>query len=1036
MLLVGGAIGEISSSFSASDGEATVGFSTVFGADIEDRISDGAIAAFSGGLGLSRTLQAAGDLHERHSVNDAANGLYAMIEVDVSNAEDSIYRYVMYPGEGEVGPSAYVQARQSLTSINADDIDATIQATNYRGCRATGNLRNGGTVQGYIGTARATVDCATVSQSVDHIDTIPFITTELFTCSETVTSEVPDLYTASQRLTLEGGSADNYKASSTARPDRAATSLTSVEISVPEGEARLQMGSFANSLGYSTGFLTDLASGQAALSASVGVDATRAWADIPSIDGSGSINSWIRAGDVTWNFETIDTGTYARSYTNLASGDLLLSGYALDRGTDRTVQVHTEGEGTIAQDLAAQDEDLAVFSTSHVLVDGGALTYDGLAKGYSTGVSTETDLQAQAPEGSVEYILTAGDITQQASALYEGEEDDEPVLKDEYLTYEQVLMLGNPGYFALFCNAPVDVKKKVNFLRSILKIHEDVKARAEKIDNFLNAHSTYGDESSKIQQIMKLDNAGDFFQDARFHIAFDKNWNGKLVEITYNTAPEPEVQSSLASIPPLPQNGEQARFYQMLEAVTPGCSSDILYASDELEVYDGAVQGSYRALTGGGGTSDAYAAIAIDDLSVETTDSGTGSEIRHYSGATNGLMSTSSTTHLQTTGSDTETGASLTGSGTILAADDLVQQRVDIDGGLASPGNAYFYINSLYGENDELSNSLRMEYDYGYPGQNPLFGFNGLALARSIPDPQATINYGATADGGDFSLYQSATTKVESSPLLELVDGPSAHSTLEVLGEGAGLEIEGAIVSSGSPAGKNARITNRNVQATGQEVTYNADACKYLDYENNAGLYVRSTGDAGNPANLWIGNIVIFADQSGAQVNVNDLQAQSLKQDPYSISLNLWGGVRSSVYSGVTANIGPGNIAFSGHVQDMGSDAGRSVRETTSSLSAAGGTVEIWHQAFGGDGCNSGSTAWTFVSDGEVKNLYAYATATPLTTLAYQRAVADGPNIIRAIANDGVTMAYGSIQKDFSIFYYTKAWTDPDPHEQDGWRIY
>jgi len=870
------------------------------------------------------------------------------------------------------------------------------------------------------------------------------------------------------------------------------------------------------------------------------------------------------------------------------------------------VQVHTEGEGTITQDLAAQDEDLAVQSTSHVLVDGGTLTYDGLVKGHNTGVSTETDLQAQAPEGSVEYILTAGDIVQQASALYEGEEDDEPVPKDEYVTYEQVMNFDNPGFLALVANAPIDLKNKENFMRSILKIKEDVVARAKKIDNFLNARSQYGEEYSKIGQIMELDNAGDFFQDARFHIAYDKNYNAQLVEITYNIAPEPEVQSSLASIPPLQENGDQARFYQKLEAATPGCSSDILYAYDELDVYEGVVQGSYQALIGGVGTPDAYAAIAIDDLFVETTDSGTGSEIRQISGATNGLMSTSSTTHLQTTGSDIDTGASLEGSGTILATDDRAQQRLDIDGSLTSPGNAYFYINSLYGENWDLFNDLEMRYDYGYPGQNPQFSFDGLALARSNPNPQALINYQIGAGGGTWNLDEGATTMVNDPSLLELVEGPSALAKLGVWDEGARFSLEGAIVSSSDASGMSTRITNRNVQeegtiinywtkasskdcsaiislgrgyiypahigigsisaiadqsgsivsaedigADGQELLFNAyvfneensarlminpigsrddpdspgnleigsisaatDQSKStvsvndlqaegpfmtnLEFtggkiETSSYLYVpgalynsniafsgyiqdqgsgldravrgmimdlRAAGDdlifkaeasnqenvvqlstkpyscTGNPASLEIGSISASADTSGSMVRVNDLQAEG----PSSIDLSLWGGDANTytLHSRMGAELANGGeIAFSGYIQDTGRGDDRAVRETTSSLVASGESIDVVHEAYAGE---SSSKVETIVDNGEISSLYGYAASTPLTMLAYQRAVADGTSI------QGIGLAYnpgsvpdtaeGSIEKDFPILFYNRAWTDPDPHEQHSWRIY
>ncbi|GEM_PF-2953888 len=378
LIWTGWVSGEVTSSFSASDGESSVGFSTVYGARLEDRISDDATASFGGTLGLSRNLQVSGDLHESHFVNDAANDLYAGVAVDVWNADDSIYKYVVYPGEGEVGPHPYVQAKQSLTSVNADGIQLVIEASNPWGYARGDLISNGGTVQGYVGTARATADYSTISQSVEHLDALPEATTSLSTKAETwslassgegLQAWDEQLFGAEQTLQVEGGSLDSYAASSTAWLDRATSTLTSAEVSVPEGWSKLEVGS-SNLQGHFASVQTDLFGGEGSMKAFGLADGTQALVkDELSLEcgAEGSIGHLVESSN--------QNGDSSSSTLEVLGGsgpaNLELTGHA--RSNDDMAQIWQDLSTSALQGSITQDVEATTFGCSTAILPDGTV---------------------------------------------------------------------------------------------------------------------------------------------------------------------------------------------------------------------------------------------------------------------------------------------------------------------------------------------------------------------------------------------------------------------------------------------------------------------------------------------------------------------------------------------------------------------------------------------------------------------------------------------------------------------------------------
>jgi len=154
-------------------------------------------------------------------------------------------------------------------------------------------------------------------------------------------------------------------------------------------------------------------------------------------------------------------------------------------------------------------------------------------------------------------------------------------------------------------------------------------------------------------------------------------------------------------------------------------------------------------------------------------------------------------------------------------------------------------------------------------------------------------------------------------------------------------------------------------------------------------------------------------------------------------------------YAGMSASIsgiGFGGLAFTGYALDSGSESSRTVRETTSGLSAWGESIYLEHRSIGLSGreeLDTHSLVSTNVQHGYVESLYGYAVATPLTTLAYQRGTGFGNVTLDAYGEayspylPDQDMSYGGM-KAFgkTMFYYNKARTDPSTVMEAHGKVY
>ncbi len=401
IVMVGGGSGHVSTSFSASDGQSSVGFSTAYGADCEDRIGDTATSSFSSGVGLSRSIRSSGDLNEYHWVRDGMNN-FASVRAEVENAVDNKYQYAIFPAEGDVISGSSVQARHKLTSLEADRIYCEEAASNSEGdWTITSTTVEVGSLLGYYGFSWASCDYATAYHCADHADgrTVTF------------TSEAGDDSSchAYNRLTARDGGApaevDGYKGSAYADTKLAAASIREAYIDLADGNMEIEQCSsiFADS----SGSWTTLEDGQMSF-------AGRSWAseepksgtNIDRLVAQGEVCNLIRGGDFPWKIMGMD-GRFAGSIIYV-DGYLNLIASATDNEPVHSLYMNLEALGSIQQCITAQNAWSRLSAKSATSIDLGYLTYSVTSRAGESFAFADMDLFGDATEGGIVHEMYAG----------------------------------------------------------------------------------------------------------------------------------------------------------------------------------------------------------------------------------------------------------------------------------------------------------------------------------------------------------------------------------------------------------------------------------------------------------------------------------------------------------------------------------------------------------------------------------------------------------------------------------------------------
>ncbi|MBN1323092.1 MAG: hypothetical protein JW986_03715 [Methanotrichaceae archaeon] len=409
LALAGTAWGDVSSSFSASDGESTVGFSTVYGAGLDDRIADSAKAGFSSGVSLSRALLASGSMSETHYVDDGTSR--ASVKAEVENAADYQYQYALFPLEGDVAPSAYVQARHWLTVLDADDIYCEEVATNTEGDFAVTTITvEDGSLQNYFGLARATATDVTTSHSADSAEG----SMVLITAGARNDMSDHAYHSLTARDAGLPAVVTGLRASTYADNDFARASLDNVLVDVSDGTLDLEQGS-SNSIADSSGSWTSVIDGQLSFEGKCWGDETpRAQTSIANLVADGSIYHHLLAGDVPWELLGV-AGRTSQSLTHV-DGHLELYGDALENPTGTSVNIAISAEGSIEQNLWGENADANLRAEAETTVEPGSLEYTGSAQASNTRTSASVDLTASAPDGSIDHSIDAGGMTEEVPA--------------------------------------------------------------------------------------------------------------------------------------------------------------------------------------------------------------------------------------------------------------------------------------------------------------------------------------------------------------------------------------------------------------------------------------------------------------------------------------------------------------------------------------------------------------------------------------------------------------------------------------------
>ncbi|MBN1323627.1 MAG: hypothetical protein JW986_06460 [Methanotrichaceae archaeon] len=1006
MLLMGSAYGEITSSFSASDGERVVGFSTTYGADVEDSISDQASASFAEGPILSRSLLAAGDLHEEHYVNDAANGLHARVRVDVVGATDSIYNYVMSPAEGEVGPSAYVQGRQTLTSTDADSIYVEVLAHNPESSAYGSITVEDGTLQGYSGTARAAPDYATAIQMAEHAEGAHLLYT-----SES-NNEMADL--AYHTLDVTNGQVDGYNGAGTAYSDSVSSIINSADVSTTSNTV-LEIK--AKNSQYDIGRIkTDISSGQ------MSVTGAKVWADETPRAGASMGNLHASANIVT---NTLQTGVEAppEHFSNLGivvSGDLDFGGIAQKIAAGTTLTTHLTALGSIQETLYAKNRGGDVEAKASTRIYHGGLDFSGTANTGASTASVDVELQAASPAETLTHQMVAGSLL---NPYYTVEDADLRAVEYVEVQAGTLGYTGNAKAWKGSSNAMIAV--------DLLGAHTDMGS----IVHSIGALSPRDDCVCPYFEIYGEGGAAD-------HIF--SGWtkaNDDLAQVTFS-------HNTIAS---------SGSITKLTEARTPtiaGCATQ-LYASDYAEIHFGhicSIEGARSIF--GGDPAKAQASVNVEELEASTLDMGMGSEISHSSGAENEVdLATNSQITLSTFGCATTclemvvpSSATLSYSGSSLAANNKVTHSESTEGKITEPG-CISYGSSLFAGPINLFQDIQL-----WPSGTlyPFLSHTGTSTGLLGPSGYSGgIGYDLHGYGGFNSLFGASYYPLYMS--FEDYDGIDVISGLHT--EEGSVDLSGSVKGTEGSGNPLVGISEEGLDVEGYGISHTMDA---TNGENHIAESVQVEGYEEAPGHLSIESAQAFANPTIAKVQLNDLLAQGSF-----IGMSLGSGVdwlpcleveeqpELLPYAGVSGSISGqqfGDLAFSGYALDSGSESSRTVRETTSSLSAGGDSIYLEHRSLGLSGTeelDTHSLVSTTIENGYVDPLYGYAVATPLTTLAYQRGTAFGDVMLDAYGEaynpylPDQDTSYGGM-KAFgkTMFYYNKAWTDPSTVMETHGKVY
>ncbi|MBN1323090.1 MAG: hypothetical protein JW986_03705 [Methanotrichaceae archaeon] len=418
MMLVGVGGGHVSTSFSASDGQSSVGFSTTYGADGEYRIEDTATASFSSGVGLSRSIQSSGDLNEYHWARDDM-GNFASVRAEVENAVDNKYQYAIFPAEGDVISGSYVQARHKLTSLEADRIYCEEAASNAEGDWAvTSTTVEEGSLLGYYGLSRASAVYATANHCADHANgrTVTF----------TLEAGAGGSCHAYNRLTARDGGVpakvDGYRGSAYEDTNLATASIREAYIDLEDGNMEIEQCS--SILSDSSGSWTTLTDGQLSFAGqSWASEEPKSGTSIDRLVAQGEVCNLIRGGDFPWKIMGMD-GRFAGSITYV-DGYLNLIASAKDNEPMHSLYVGLEALGSIQQCVTSQDAWSRLSAKSATSIDLGYLSYSIISRAGESLAFADLDLFADAMEGGIVHGMYAGgklDCEPVASASGYGED--------------------------------------------------------------------------------------------------------------------------------------------------------------------------------------------------------------------------------------------------------------------------------------------------------------------------------------------------------------------------------------------------------------------------------------------------------------------------------------------------------------------------------------------------------------------------------------------------------------------------------------
>ncbi|GEM_PF-978646 len=1047
LALTGTAWGEVSSSFSASDGESTVGFSTVYGAGLNDRIADSGKAGFSSGLSLSRALLASGSMNEFHYVDDGTGR--ASVRAEVENAADYQYQYALFPAEGDVAPSAYVQARHWMTALDADRIYCEEVATNAEGDLAVTTITvEDGSLQNYFGLARATATDVTTSHSADSAEG------SMVLIVAGARNDVSDH--AYHSLTARDAGLPaimtELQASTYADNDFARASIESVLVDVSDGTLNMEQGS-SNSIADSSGSWTSVIDGQLSFEGKCWADETpRAQTSIARLVADGSTYHHLLAGDVPWELLGVP-GRTSQSLTHV-DGHLELSGDALENPTGTSVNVAISAEGSIEQNLWGENADANLKAEAETTVEPGSIEYTGSAQASNTRTSVKVDLLAEAPNGSIDHSIDAGGMTEEVPAYA-----------------VDLAELSAVGTFAYDWTALSLGTLDYNGEATSWKSGPDTIALAKV--NELFAHTDLG---SIFHTIMAENPEGDWAREETTVEAY--NSFGDLSFSGYGKAWKTgaTVQGCLSAYTPY---GYIGNTMETGTSLFSGCTTALqggydLYAWDSSDLNGGGSldhTGTAMARNGKGGIEPSGGNPAISLAAVLDARLDTPGSINHYMGANDGSG------HAVYTSTDLNSGEAQyqsDGDGIIEPLNGIPLAEYHYSGtASALQGGAYLknmetngYVTGSGSINHHVSASawppgLDAYQDLGLSGLGGCsFYYAGFALSYySASGDQVFINTPYIIGCSTGDLYHSLSALSWSYPYLATVGSSNLEASSSVNAYGC------ASISASTQARASsveARVVE-DLYVDAGEIYHSTEAhsspleeVAALQMEglgNNAWESDLSQSEEGSANMHHAGSAVARDGLAKVQVDDHTAYGDYLTLDAGAGELYEYGGPSAGVDVEVgygcysdgteieTATLTPSTLWYFGLAQDITGSRVASV--VTKGLLASGDGIYVQHYAHTMDDLENWqeSTVGVEIDNGEL-SLLGNAKADLTSTSAYQRGSATGEyiNVHGEALNPWATQcdqAYGGYTAWFkSMRFYDRAWTNPTVADEMHGLIY